>query len=300
MGMAPGTALARRGDIRVPFHRHHAEPVMEALFPGSRQRDFGEQDQDLPPGIKAALHRIEIDFGLSRPGHPVEKEGGEPLAKTHRDLGCRGLLVLGQLGANHSADRRWRKLVTDKDRFQRTGRLHAGDNTGADTGLALQFGRGHGACHAKYLRHPVPRSGEFLALGQMLWPAKQLPLRGRLQGLRLAERHFRHTADRRHRPCRHPFQEINKARFQLWQCGHLADSLQCLRRPIPLARPQNDAVKLARPERYADNGAARQRAMTCRIVVKGAVERHCDGDPHRRYGCFAVGCKVHGLSCSPG
>ena len=79
---------------------------MEALFPGSRQRDFGEQDQDLPPGIKAALHRIEIDFGLSRPGHPVEKEGREPLAKTRRDLGCRGLLVLGQAGTGAGAGRR--------------------------------------------------------------------------------------------------------------------------------------------------------------------------------------------------
>ena len=300
MGMAPGTALARRGDIRVPFHRHHAEPVMEALFPGSRQRDFGEQDQDLPPGIKAALHRIEIDFGLSRPGHPVEKEGGEPLAKTRRDLGCRGLLVLGQVGTGAGAGRRRGGFITDKDRLQRAGSLHAGDDAGADTGLALNFCGSHRACHAENLRHPLPRRGELFALGKMLRTAEQLSLRRRLQGLRLAERHFRHTADRRHRPCRHPFQEINKARFQLWQCGHLADSLQCLRRHVPLARPQNDAVKLARPERYADNGAARQRAVTCRVVVEGAVERHRDGDPHRRYGCFAVGCRVHGLSCSAG
>ena len=132
----------------------------------------------------------------------------------------------------------------------------------------------------------------------MLRTAEQLSLRGRLQGLRLAERHFRHTADRRHRPGRHPFQKINKARLQRRQCGHLGDRLQRFRRHVPLARSQNDAVKLARPERYSDNGAAQQRAVTCRVVVEGAVKRHWDGDPHRRYGCFAVGCRVQSLSCS--
>ena len=273
---------------------------MEALFPGSRQRDFGEQDQDLPPGIKAALHRIEIDFGLSRPGHPVEKEGGEPLAKTRRDLGCRGLLVLGQVGTGAGAGRRRGRFITDKARLQRAGSLHAGDDAGADTGLALNFCGSQRACYAENLRHPLPRRGELFALGKMLRTAEQLSLRGRLQGLGLAERHFRHTADWRHRPGCHPFQKINKARLQRRQCGHLGDGLQRFRRHIPLARPKNDTINLARPERHADNGAARQRAVTCRVVVEGAVKRHCDGDPHRRYGCFAVGCRDHSLSCSTG
>jgi hypothetical protein len=61
----------------VPQHRRRAEPLLEAVEEVFGQRDFGQQDQHLPPHPQRLGDGFEIGLGLARPGHPVEQEGGK-------------------------------------------------------------------------------------------------------------------------------------------------------------------------------------------------------------------------------
>jgi hypothetical protein len=96
---APSAAPLRGAQSRVPRHGFAAETIVEAFEERLGQRNFREQDQNLPAFGDRLRHRLEIDFGLARPRHAVEQHrlkdmGGDPRDQRVR----RRALILGQVG----------------------------------------------------------------------------------------------------------------------------------------------------------------------------------------------------------
>jgi hypothetical protein len=74
---AVGASALGRFERGMPQHRRRAEPLLEAVEEVFGQRDFGQQDQHLPPHPQRLGDGFEIGFGLARSCHPVEQEGGK-------------------------------------------------------------------------------------------------------------------------------------------------------------------------------------------------------------------------------
>ena len=278
----------------MPFRRRHAEPVLKAPLPGRRQGDLGKQDENLATIGQNPLNGIEIHFGLSRPGHPVKECRREPRSESGSNVRRGGGLVGRQRRARLYFGLRRRRLVTDQDHFKRSGCGHCRDNAGTDAGLALKFGCRQGAGQVKDIANTAARLGQPLAVRELGRPTVELALRRRAKGPRLAEGHFHHGTDGRHRPGGDTFQKIDKGWRQRRQRGDAGYRLQRFRRHLAATGTKDDPRALARAEGNADDLAARQFLQSVETVIERAVERHGDGNPHggRPGACFAFNSHV--------
>ncbi len=291
--MPPGPALAPRGDVGMPFCRRHPEPVPKPLLPGRRQGDFRQQDQCLPPRRHNLLDSVEIDLGLSRAGHPIQKHRGESGPEIAGDVLHRGKLVGCWRRASDRQRARRRRAVTDKQRFQRPGLRHRRDNAGTDTGLALQIGSRQRAGQRQHIDNTAARGGQIFFRGRRVRAAIDLALRRRLQRLRLAQRHFHHRADRCHRPAGDAFKEIDKGWRQRRQRRDAGHRFQRCRRDRAVTRTEDDAMQLTRTKGNADDAATRQWPQTIPVIVEAAVKRHRDGDPDGFLAAAGFRCRGH-------
>ncbi len=79
----------------MPFARTRAKAILHPRKELCRQRDFGQEDQRLPPLPQTFGHRLEVDLGLAGPGHPLQKRGAIA-GGCHggaQPLGRRGLIL---------------------------------------------------------------------------------------------------------------------------------------------------------------------------------------------------------------
>ena len=58
-----------------------AEALLATRDELAGQRDFGHEDERLLPVRESLGDRLEIDFGLARPGDAVEEGHGEAIAR---------------------------------------------------------------------------------------------------------------------------------------------------------------------------------------------------------------------------
>ena len=232
---APGHPADPRRQVRVPHRRRHAEAALEALQPLRGQRDLRQQHQRLAALAQAFGHRLQIDLGLARPGHPVQQGDGK-VPRRHRlpQRGGGGLLIGRQDLAG---------MLRVRDRERRLDRQHGGDqqprvrhaphDAGTNPRGARQFTRRARLPFGQRVQHLAPCLGEP-RLGQRIGP----PPAGRRRAEPRrddAQRHRHHLAGRRQGVAGHPIDELAQRRQH--------------RRRVDHRRPPASACRPARPRR---------------------------------------------------
>ena len=118
-----------------------AKARAEAIKPLRGKRDFREQHQSLPPGLKCCSDGLEIDLGLAGTGHARKERGAVVLARHGRaeQHGGLGLIRIqqragaGQIGQAEFFQ--WRQQARD----QQAGIGHAAQHSGRHAGFPRQI-----------------------------------------------------------------------------------------------------------------------------------------------------------------
>ena len=295
---APGLAPLPRAELGMPERRIDPETRAEAREPLGAERDLRQHHQHLPAGVDGSGHRLEIDLGLARAGHPVEdgdREGGAG----DRSAQAAGGAVLrrgeggagpGRIGPAEGRDLRRR------DRLDRPLGGQSAHHAGAHPGRARDLRRGAGRPVAQQREHPAPR------LGHARSPSlPELPGGTHRRGLqRGGDAH----AQAQHRPplCQRvvggPVDQAAQRpghRRRLQQRRH---RLEAGRLDIARARAPDHADTLAAGERHAHEAAGRERVRE--VARHGIVvsliqrQRQQDGDAHGRARPIAARGAAHG------
>ena len=171
--------------IGMPLRRFAAESGFDTGQKRLRQRDLGQQQQDLRAARQRRRHRFEINFRLAGTGDAIKQHH---LVGPRRDGGPqnlrRRLLILGQgkapaieIGRRKSPQRRQRYHL------KRTVLGHGLDHAGADPCGFRQFRRPHGKAFPRHLQNPCPLRCQALrikprgAIGHLLARPFECPRR---------------------------------------------------------------------------------------------------------------------------
>ena len=201
---------APRGDAGMPFRRPNAETAGEAVEEGLRQRDFGQQDQRLPPLPQGFGHRFEIDFRLAGAGDAVQQVDAEGAGRHRRaQHGRRLRLRRGEAGNRKGRVRKLSGgLGRQHHRFQH-----------AVIDQPVHYGGGHArlprrirlAAHEsirKARQQLFPRGSG--AGGRAAGGAHTNPLARGAGAFAMAQRHAQHHATRSQRIVGHPVDELEE------------------------------------------------------------------------------------------
>ncbi len=268
---APGPLPLALGQARVPFRRPRAEPRREPVEELGGQRDFRQQHERLPPLPQRLGDRLEIDLRLARAGDAFEQRRGKGAG---RDAGGevvgRGLLVgvedrRTEVGIEVGCDPLGRQFDERRARRPRRGRRSRSRSSRqlGERGLGMRRGARASAASTR----PAPRSCARRLAGR----DDAEFLRGRLQNLMGADRHAQHHAARAQRPAGDPVDEVAQRFLQRRPVAHGGDGFQVV--AARLARRPDDAGRMARPERHADEGARLEGEVGRGAVAVGGVDR---------------------------
>ena len=83
-------------------HRH-GEPVLEPMQCLGRQANFRHQHQGLAPQAQAALDGLQIDFGFTAAGDPLQQQGAKAGPGVDRLQGQALFIVQGQWALRQNA-----------------------------------------------------------------------------------------------------------------------------------------------------------------------------------------------------
>ena len=270
----------------MPQHRRRAEPLLEAVEEVLGQRDFGQQDQHLPPHPQRLRNGFEIGLGLARSGHPVEQEGGK-FRLAHRvgeDVGRLALLRAqrdldeigprGRIGAVAIDLHRFECAVIDQPA------QHAFGNPGDPCQLAdrrlLAFQRVQ--CRLALRRHAFGH-----AAGQPIFGHRH----GALERAARCQRHPRHAGERGDVVVRGPFDQPPERGGQRRHGQHPAQIAQLLHRNFGSREPfsfPDDPDNRARTQRAFDHGPRSDIHALGHLVVERAESGIEDEAAHAVHG----------------
>jgi hypothetical protein len=274
----PDPPALGRGDARVPFGRHGAEPHLETAHHRLGQGDLGQQDQDLAVGIlgQGGGDRLQIDLGLARAGDAVQQRRLEAALPQHlaQHVGAGLLAGVERLGRQGEIGRR--EAVVGLDEFERQRALldqplhhprrHAGDIGQGRAGHRTVLGGG------QHLQ-PGRRHAGGLGSGQ----DQHLVGLGRRMA-QAAQGHGQGPAGNIDRIARRPVDEGQDAGRQ----GRVVELFQHrLQRPIaarPIAQGGDHAANHAGPQRHGHVVAQSQVQALGLGVVEGLRQRHGQKD----------------------
>ncbi len=265
----------------MPFGGAYPEPVLEPLEKGSRQRNFGKQDQHLPALPQRLGHRLEIDLRLARTGDAVD-QGHREFACAHRRGEFRGgiALVGGQRAiAVFGIRARHHGRLRHLHRFK-TALLHQSVDNGS--GHARRMGKAGfrpGLAIAGKFQHRFSRRRH--PVGLMATEAQPLHRWRRIEGAGRAQDHARHHSRRRQRVLRDPVDEVphvlaDRRAIELHR--HFTQLFRI--DPVAIAIP-HDTRDLPWPKRHLHDVAWGERHAVRHRVAIGLAgryrQKHADG-----------------------
>ena len=253
----------------MPERRIDPETRAEAREPLGAERDLRQHHQHLPAGADGSGHRLEIDLGLARAGHPVE-DGDREAPRIDRSAQAAGGALLrrgeggagpGRVGPAEGRDLRHR------DRLDRAPGGKPAHHAGAHPGRARDLRRGAGRPVAQQREHPAPR------LGHAQSPSlPELPGGTHRRGLQRggdAHAQAQHRSPVGQRVLGGPVDQAAQRPGHRRRVQQRRHRLEAGRLDIARARPPDHADTRAARQRHAHEAAGRER--TREIARHGIV-----------------------------
>ena len=259
----------------MPFGGPRTEALGEAGDKGVGERNFGQEDQRLPPGAQRIGHRLEENFGLAAASHAIEQRDAE-LVRVERGNLVERLLLVGRqrrdgtirVGWQH--DRRRRHF----EPFDRPGPLQSLDDRGRDPRSADQRGLWPG--HVIHQRVEHAQAGRRQLFRLVAGAAKGNHRLGRIERLGGPQNGTQHLAGGRQRIARHPVHQLEQFLAERRNIVGLGDVAQPIMRHHILGRSPDHAQGETGTQRHGHDRATRHHHAWRDTVAVGSL----DGNPH--------------------